>query len=139
MRKKWLFASGSRMVECFQEMLFVYATGEAVREAVMRKLALIQRRPERARHQRAFGDQTIYVVPTGPSRDVPPLLIAYLLDRTERVIYMMGVFPAAGVQLRPDDSPFVYRRERGDGAPRPEPLERVLERVLRRVARTRWH
>lgn len=144
---EWVFATGTRLDDCFQQQLLLRTSSAAVRRIVMEKLEDIRRNPV-SPNPYMLEHEPVHFVKTGRfvvgDITVSPLLIVYSLDHVNRLIYLIHICDAMDVDTsRGDAGTWVEerghgRREHGD-RPSPEPLRRTLDRVIDDAARTRRH
>jgi hypothetical protein len=83
----WAFDLADSLLDGFQEDQLMLAHIAGVNDAVAWKLREIKRNPRMAGSVSAVDADVVYLAKTGryPS-DVPPLLIAYLIDVRRRII-----------------------------------------------------
>ncbi len=148
---RWLFAPGHPLEDAFHELLLLLAGTQDVKTVAMWALREIQRNPQQGRACTVDGE-AVYVYTTGRYQlgetVVPPLLVMYVLDVREHVIYPLSVCRANDVTFGASPPPqgdwmetvpgFASIGEHRDD-PAPEPVEQHVRRVLRRTRKTQPH
>jgi hypothetical protein len=130
----WAFDPGDTLLAGFQEQLLFLLAIPGAADAVAWKLKEIQRNPKWIGSAWTIDADIVYLTTTGRyGKDVPPLLIAYLLDVRRRIIRPFLVCKAAEVTL---PSPGGARDSDETEA---EPVENRIRRALGRRTRPDSH
>jgi hypothetical protein len=125
---EWVYVPEDPLLAGFEEELLFLVAIPGAGDAVAWKLKEIQRNPKWVGSAWSIDGDIVYLTTTGRyGKDVPPLLIAYLLDVRERIIRPFLVCKADGVTLPPTDG-----APRVSGGTAPEPVEDRIRRALRR-------
>jgi hypothetical protein len=118
--EEWVFASGTRFEDCFQQQLLMEMHAKEVLRVVKDQLWKIKQDP-RAGEIRIVDGEEVRVVKTGhftlDGVTVEPLLLAYVLDYRQYLIHMLHICRAGAS----------------------EPVERTLRRALGKVPQVRNH
>jgi hypothetical protein len=146
---EWVFATGTRLDDCFQQQLLLRASSALVKRVVMEKLEDVRRNPV-SPNPFMLEHEPVHFVKTGRfvagEATVPPLLIVYSLDHVNRLIFLIHICDAMDVDTSADAAGSRWAAERGlhgslDHGDRPpaEPLPRTLDRVIDQASRQRGH
>jgi hypothetical protein len=124
---EWAFVPEDPLLAGFQEEILFLLDTPGAADAVAWKLREIQRNPKWIGSAWTIDGDVVYLTTTGRyGRDVPPLLIAYLLDVRERIIRPFLLCKAAEVTLPSAEG------GRDSGEQQAEPVENRIRRALRR-------
>lgn len=106
MAETWLFDAGNPYEDIFEEALLEEMSSRHVTEILQRKLIDIRQDPLRQEHA-LVGGRMIFIARTGELAigdvQVPPLLIAYTVDESKRIIQLILVRRDGGVRSLDDE------------------------------------
>jgi|GEM_PF-3910756 len=162
---EWLFVSGTRLEDCFQEHLLALSVRYEIMRIVMEKLEDIRQHPVTPNPVIVDGEP-VHAIKTGQFRTAdgkvtPQLVILYILDHAHHFIHLMHICEAQTVDLGGPDgtsavptqtAPLngggqndgrmaggVLREREYQERAAPEPIAKMLRRVLAQASRNRRH